>query len=74
MNFRGLVIPFFYMNFCKSGIQYLNIALVYNYLLLLVTRILPRDGGMLKNYEPQEPGNSPGSGPEVVERQRVANK
>ena len=24
--------------------------------------------------EPQKPGNSPGSGPEVVERQRVAKK
>ena len=24
--------------------------------------------------EPQKPGNSPGSGPEVVERQRIAKK
>ena len=45
----------------------------YNILmLLLVTRTLPRDGG--KTMEPQKPGNSPGSGPEVVEGPRVAKE
>ena len=31
-------------------------------------------GAGRKNMEPQKPGNSPGSGPEVVERQRVAKE
>ena len=42
-------------------------------LLLLVTRPLPRDEGMI-TIEPQKPGNSPGPGPEVVQRQRVAKE
>ena len=41
-------------------------------LLLLVTRPLPRDGGMADDHGAQKPGNSPGPGPEVVEIQRVA--
>ena len=52
-------------------------------LLLLVTRPLSRDGGMAgdhgagqpdKTMEPDKPGNSPGRGSEVVERQRVAKE
>ena len=31
-------------------------------------------GAWRKAMEPQKPGNSPGSGPEVVERQRVAKE
>ena len=31
-------------------------------------------GAWRKTIEPQKPGNSPGSGPEVVERQRVAKE
>ena len=31
-------------------------------------------GGWWKTVEPQKPGNSPGSGPEVVQRQRVAKE
>ena len=29
-------------------------------------------GAWQKTLEPQKPGNSPGSGPEVIERQKVA--
>ena len=43
-------------------------------LLLLFTRPLPRDGAWQKTTEPQKPGNSPGSGSEIVERQRVAKE
>ena len=31
-------------------------------------------GAWWKTMEPQKPGNSPGSGPEVVERQRVTKE
>ena len=31
-------------------------------------------GAWRKTIEPHQPGNSPGSGPEVVEKQRVAKK
>ena len=54
-----------------------KIGLICTYstlLLLLVTLPLPRDGGMAEDMEPQKPGNSPGSGPEVVQRQRVAKE
>ena len=43
-------------------------------LLLLFTRNLPRDGGMAEDHGAQKPSQSPGSGPEVVERQRAANE
>ena len=36
---------------------------------VVVSRPLLRDGGM--TMVPQKPGNSPGPGPEVVERQRA---
>ena len=39
--------------------------------LLLVTQPLPRDGGIAEDHGAPEAGNSPGPGPEVVERQRV---
>ena len=31
-------------------------------------------GAWQKTMEPQNPGNSPGSGPEVIEKQRVAKE
>ena len=31
-------------------------------------------GAWRKTMEPQKPGNSPGSGPEVIKRQRVAKE
>ena len=37
-------------------------------------RPLPRDGGMVEDHGAQKPGNSPGPGPEVVEKQRVAKE
>ena len=40
----------------------------------VLTQLLPRDGAWRKTMEPQKPGNSPGSGPEVVERQRIAKE
>ena len=43
-------------------------------LLLLFTRPLPRDGSWRETMEPQKPGNFPGSGPEVIERQRESPK
>ena len=43
-------------------------------LLLLFTRPLPRDGAWQKTMELQKPGNSPGSEPEVIKRQRVAKE
>ena len=39
---------------------------------VVVTRPLPRDGGMAEDHEAQKPGNSPRPGPEIVRRQRVA--
>ena len=33
---------------------------------VVVTQPLPRDGGMAEDHGAPEPGNSPGSGPEVV--------
>ena len=41
---------------------------------VVVTRPLPRDEDMAKVHGAPEAGNSPGSGPEVVERQRVARE
>ena len=50
-------------------------GLGYSVLLLLVfTRSLPRYGAWRETMEPQKLGNSPGSGPEVVQRQRVAKE
>ena len=43
-------------------------------LLLLIARPLPMDGGMAEDHGAPEPDNSPGSGPEVVKRQRVAKE
>ena len=40
----------------------------------MVTRHLLRDGARRRLLEPQKPGNSPGQGSEVVERQRVAKE
>ena len=45
----------------------LNVLEPYLLLLLLVTRPLPRDGGMAEDHGAPEAGNSPGPGPEVVE-------
>ena len=38
------------------------------------TRPFSRDGGMAEDHGALEPGNSPGPGPEVIERQRVAKE
>ena len=41
---------------------------------VVITRLLPRDGVWRKTMEPQKTGSSPRSGPEVVERLRVAKE
>ena len=49
--------------------------IVARYHVVVVTRPLPRDGGMVEYHKPQKPGNFPAPGPEVVEtesRQRVS--
>ena len=43
-------------------------------LLLLLPDPFRGMGAWRMTMEPQKPGNSPGSGPEVVERQRVAKE
>ena len=43
-------------------------------LLLLLTDSFRALGAWRKTMEPQKPGNSPGLGPEVVERRRVAKE
>ena len=43
-------------------------------LLLLVTQTLLRDGGMVGDHGAPEAGQLPRSGPEVIERQRVAKE
>ena len=46
--------------------RYINAKLlIFVLLLVVVTRPLPRDGGIVEDHGP------PGPGPEVVERQRV---
>ena len=50
---------------------------VYSFVaVVVVTRPLPfrRMGAWRKTLEPQKLGNSPGSGPKVVKRQRVAKE
>ena len=43
-------------------------------LLLLLPDPFPGMGAWRKTMEPMKPGNSPGSGPEVVKRQIVAKE
>ena len=52
----------------------LLLSLLLLLLLLLVTRPLLRDEAWRKNMEPQKPGNSRASGPEAVEKQKVAKE
>ena len=42
--------------------------------IVVVARLLSRNVCMVKNHGALEVGNSPGPGPEVVERQRVAKE
>ena len=42
--------------------------------LLLLHDLFRGIGAWPKSIEPQKPGNSPGPGPEVAERQRVAKE
>ena len=41
---------------------------------LVVTRPLPRDGGMVEDHGAPEAGNSLRHGPEVAERQRITKE
>ena len=51
-----------------------NGCFVKHVLLLLLPDPFGGMGAWWKTMEPQKPGNSPRSGPEVVKRQRVANE
>ena len=47
---------------------------VFVVVVVVVTGPFRGMGAWRKTMEPQRPGNSPGSGPEVVERQRISKK
>ena len=44
------------------------------YVVVVVTRPLPRDVGMAEDHGAPEASNSPGPRPEVVKRQRIAKE
>ena len=56
-------------------IKALNIKIAtYDFLLLLLPDPFRGMGAWWKTMEPQNSGNSPGPGPEVVEKRRVAKQ
>ena len=67
----------------KSSLKIVIVTLIFllkiassdsQLMFLLYTRSLPRDGGMAGDHGAPEAGQPPGSGPEVVKRQRVAKE
>ena len=63
-------------NSCRFGRptkQHLKVIVVVMLLLLLPDPFRGMEAWRM-TMEPQKPGNSPGSGPEIVERQRVAKE
>ena len=57
-----------------SGNFNLAVVVVVVVVVVAVTRPLPRDGSMVEDHGTQKSDNSPGLGPEVVERQKIAKE